>query len=124
VLRLAIKTASIDTVAGSLSGGNQQKIVLAKWLQTKPRILILDEPTRGVDVGAKRTIYELIVRLAAQGIGVLLISSEHEEIMELAHRAYLVSEGQIFGEIIPEQTTVEDVLFRLFHVTIGEEPAA
>ncbi|MGN7978908.1 sugar ABC transporter ATP-binding protein [Microbacterium sp. 22195] len=121
---LEIRPPDIELPVGWFSGGNQQKALLGKALAAGPKLIILDEPTRGVDVGAKRTIYELIVRLAAQGIGVLLISSEHEEIMELAHRAYLVSDGQTFGEIIPEQTTVEDVLFRLFHVTIGEEPAA
>lgn len=121
---LEIRPPDIELPVGWFSGGNQQKALLGKALAADPKLIILDEPTRGVDVGAKRTIYELIVRLAARGIGVLLISSEHEEIMELAHRAYLVSDGQTFGEIIPEQTTVEDVLFRLFHVTNGEESAA
>jgi ribose transport system ATP-binding protein len=72
VKRLAIKTASLDTIAGSLSGGNQQKIVLAKWLLTNPKILILDEPTRGVDVGAKFEIYKIIRQLAAQGTAIVL----------------------------------------------------
>lgn len=121
---LEIRPPDIELPVGWFSGGNQQKALLGKALAADPKLIILDEPTRGVDVGAKRTIYELIVRLAAQGIGVLLISSEHEEIMELAHRAYLVSNGQTFGEIVPEQTTVEDVLFRLFHVTTEEEAAA
>ena len=121
---LEIRPPDIDLPVGWFSGGNQQKALLGKALAARPRVIILDEPTRGVDVGAKRTIYELIARLAAEGVGVLLISSEHEEIMELAHRAYLVSDGQTFGEIVPEQTTVEDVLFQLFHVTTGEGTAA
>ncbi|PIO51114.1 hypothetical protein BV502_06365 [Leucobacter sp. OAMLP11] len=121
---LEIRPPDIDLPVGWFSGGNQQKALLGKALAARPRLIILDEPTRGVDVGAKRTIYELIARLATEGVGVLLISSEHEEIMELAHRAYLVSDGQTFGEIIPEQTTVEDVLFQLFHVNTGEGTAA
>ncbi len=121
---LEMRPLDIELPAGWFSGGNQQKALLGKALAAGPKMIILDEPTRGVDVGAKRTIYELIARLAAEGIGVLLISSEHEEIMELAHRAYLVSSGRTFGEIVPEQTTVEDVLFRLFHVAPGEETAA
>ena len=121
---LEMRPPDTDLPVGWFSGGNQQKALLGKALAARPRAIILDEPTRGVDVGAKRAIYELIARLAQDGIAVLLISSEHEEIMELAHRAFLVSAGRIFGEIVPEQTTVEDVLFRLFHVTPGEETAA
>ncbi len=119
-----IRPLDIELPVGWFSGGNQQKALLGKALAASPKMIILDEPTRGVDVGAKRAIYELIVRLATEGIGVLLISSEHEEVMELAHRAYLVSEGRTFAEIIPTETTVEDVLFQLFHVASGEEAAA
>ena len=121
---LSMRPLDIELPVSWFSGGNQQKALLAKALAAKPRLIILDEPTRGVDVGAKRTIYELIVRLAVEGIGVLLISSEHEEIMELAHRAYLVSEGRTFGEIIPGETSDESVLHRLFNVPPIEEPAA
>lgn len=121
---LEMRPLDIELPIGWFSGGNQQKALLGKALAARPKLIILDEPTRGVDVGAKRTIYELITRLAGEGIGVLLISSEHEEIMELAHRAYLVSEGRTFGQIIPQDTTVEDVLFQLFHVNNGEEAAA
>lgn len=121
---LEMRPLDIELPVGWFSGGNQQKALLAKALAAQPKLIILDEPTRGVDVGAKRTIYELITLLAEEGIGVLLISSEHEEIVELAHRAYLVSEGQTFDHIIPAETTVEDVLFRLFHVASKEEPAA
>lgn len=121
---LNMRPLDIELPVGWFSGGNQQKALLGKALAANPKVIILDEPTRGVDVGAKRTIYELIVRLAQEGIGVVLISSEHEEIMELAHRAYLVSEGRTFGEIVPEETSVEKVLFRLFNVTPSEESAA
>lgn len=121
---LEIRPPDIELPVSWFSGGNQQKSLLAKALATKPTMIILDEPTRGVDVGAKRTIYELIVRLAAEGIGILLISSEHEEIMELAHRAYLVSDGRTVGEVVPAETSVDDVLVQLFNVPTGEESAA
>lgn len=99
-----------------LSGGNQQKALLAKWLVGSPSFVILDEPTRGVDIGAKLAIYNIVVELALKGVGVLLISSEHEEVLSLAHRAYLVSRGRVIGEIDPPATTVETVLERLFSV--------
>ncbi|WP_309130762.1 sugar ABC transporter ATP-binding protein [Brevibacterium sp.] len=121
---LEIRPLDIERPVGQFSGGNQQKALLAKALAAKPDLVILDEPTRGVDVGAKRTIYDLISRLAADGYGVLLISSEHEEIMELAHRAYLVAGGRTIDHIEPSESTMENVLFRLFHVASGEEPAA
>jgi ABC-type sugar transport system ATPase subunit len=121
---LSMRPLDIELPVSWFSGGNQQKALLAKALAANPRLIVLDEPTRGVDVGAKRTIYELIARLADEGIGVLLISSEHEEIMELAHRAYLVSNGRTFEEIVPEETNVESVLHRLFNVTPREESAA
>lgn len=121
---LEMRPLNVELPAGWFSGGNQQKALLGKALSAHPKLIILDEPTRGVDVGAKRTIYELIADLAQQGIGVLLISSEHEEIMELAHRAYLISDGKTLQEIIPKETTVENVLYQLFNVTLGEEPAA
>ena len=122
--RLEIRPPRIELPVSGFSGGNQQKALLGKALLEKPKFVILDEPTRGVDIGAKRTIYELIVELASEGIGVLMISSEHEEIMELSHRAYLVSEGRTIGEIEPEKTTVENVLFQLFHVDAKEEKAS
>lgn len=121
---LEMRPPNVELPVSWFSGGNQQKALLAKALATQPRIIILDEPTRGVDVGAKRAIYELIARLADQGIAVLLISSEHEEIMELANRAYLISEGRTIGEIVPADTTIDEVLFQLFHVSSGEESAA
>lgn len=121
---LEMRPANIELPVSWFSGGNQQKALLGKALAANPNVIILDEPTRGVDVGAKRTIYELIASLAEQGIGILLISSEHEEIMELAHRAYLVSEGRTIGEVVPADVGVDEVLFQLFHVSSGEESAA
>jgi len=98
----------------TLSGGNQQKVLFGKWMAGEPRVVILDEPTRGVDIGAKRQIYDLVVRLAGSGAGILLISSELEEVMGLCHRVYLIRQGLIIEEVEPHATTVEDVLYRLF----------
>lgn len=91
--KLSIKTNSLETSSGSLSGGNQQKIVLAKWLLTRPRVLILDEPTRGVDVGAKFEIYKIIRQLAADGTAILLISSELPEVLGMSDRVVVMHEG-------------------------------
>jgi ABC-type sugar transport system ATPase subunit len=93
-----------------LSGGNQQKTLFAKWLFRRPRILIADEPTRGVDVGAKKAIYDLIAGLAADGIAVLLISSEHEELLGLAHRILVMHEGRVTGELDGATATEEQIL--------------
>ncbi len=110
VLRLAIKTASIDTVAGSLSGGNQQKIVLSKWLQTKPRILILDEPTRGVDVGAKFEIYRIIRELAANGAAILMVSSELPEVLGLSDRVAVMHSKHVAAIVDADGLTPETVM--------------
>ncbi|MGE7368443.1 sugar ABC transporter ATP-binding protein [Neorhizobium sp. NPDC001467] len=110
VSRLAIKTASLDTIAGSLSGGNQQKIVLAKWLLTKPKILILDEPTRGVDVGAKFEIYKIIRQLAAEGTAILLVSSELPEVIGMSDRIVVMSEGKVTAIADPDQMTPENIM--------------
>ena len=97
--RLRIRTPSLDQDVAKLSGGNQQKVVLARWLATKPRVLILDEPTRGIDVGAKAEIYQLIDELAQEGMGVLLISSELPEVLGLADRILVMQAGRITGEL-------------------------
>ncbi|WP_329378078.1 sugar ABC transporter ATP-binding protein [Streptomyces sp. NBC_01716] len=116
VRRLELRPARPELPVQSFSGGNQQKALIAKWLVGDPKLVILDEPTRGVDVGAKLAIYELIADLAVRGIGVLLISSEHEEVLGLAHRAHLVSRGEVLDEVDPRGLAVEDVLRRLFDV--------
>ena len=109
-------------VAG-LSGGNQQKIVLARWLAAKSRVLILDEPTRGVDVGAKAEIHALIGELASQGAGVLLISSELPEVLTLSQRLLVLRGGRIVGEV-PQAHATQDGLLRLM-AGLGEaDPAA
>jgi ABC-type sugar transport system ATPase subunit len=83
----------------NLSGGNQQRVLFAKWLLNAPRVLLADEPTRGVDVGAKRAIYELLVHLASEGMAIILVSSEIEEVLGLAHRVAVMRNGRIVGEL-------------------------
>jgi ABC-type sugar transport system ATPase subunit len=102
-----------------LSGGNQQKVLFAKWLFRRPRILIADEPTSGVDVGAKQAIYKLINSLAEQGMGVLLISSEIEEVLGLAHRVYVMRQGRVVAELEGNSLTEEAVMHAVF-ATTGE----
>ncbi len=96
--RLRIKTASQHTPLSGLSGGNQQKVVIAKWLGLNPRIVILDEPTKGIDVGAKQAVYQLIAEMVAQGLAVILVSSELPEVMHLAHRVIVMRHGRAVGE--------------------------
>ena len=97
--RLVVKPSSLRSKVATLSGGNQQKVLFARSLFLRPRILVVDKPTRGVDVGAKRSIYELIVALAEEGLGVVLISSELEEVIGLAHRVLVIREGRIVTEL-------------------------
>ncbi len=98
VAQFSIRTAGIEQIVGKLSGGNQQKIVLGKWLATRPRVLILDEPTRGIDVGAKAEIHRLMGELAAQGLAILMISSELPEVLGMSDRVLVVREGRIVAE--------------------------
>jgi ABC-type sugar transport system ATPase subunit len=107
--QLDIRARSSRSRVGTLTGGNQQKVLFARWLFRRPRVLIVDEPTRGVDIGAKLAIYELIRDLAAEGIGILLISSEHEEILGLAHRVLVMRAGRIVAEL-EEDGMSEDAL--------------
>jgi D-xylose transport system ATP-binding protein len=107
---LRIKAPSVFTIAGTLSGGNQQKVVLAKWLLTNPRVLFLDEPTRGIDVGAKQEIYAQINRLAEEGLAILLISSELPEVLGLSDRVIVLHEGRVTGEFTRAEATPEAVM--------------
>ena len=107
---LSIKTPTMDTLAGALSGGNQQKIVLAKWLMQSPDIIVFDEPTRGIDVGAKSEIYKLIADLAKQGKAIIFISSELPEILGMCDRILVMSEGKITGELDGSEATQEKIL--------------
>ncbi|MFV0363566.1 MAG: multiple monosaccharide ABC transporter ATP-binding protein [Suipraeoptans sp.] len=108
--KINIKANSIEQSAGSLSGGNQQKVVLAKWIQTQPDVLILDEPTRGIDVGAKYEIYCVINDLAKQGKAIIVISSEMPEIIGTCDRAYVINEGYIAGELDKSELTQESIM--------------
>jgi ribose transport system ATP-binding protein len=110
--RLRVRAASVDVVTAGLSGGNQQKLVLAKWLAAKCQILLLDEPTRGVDVGAKAEIHALIDDLASRGAGVVLISSELPELVNLCTRIIVLREGRIAGDL-PRGSATQDALMRL-----------
>jgi len=105
-----IRTGSLDIPASSLSGGNQQKLALAKVLQPAPRVVVLDEPTRGVDVGAKRDIYFLIQRLARQGKAVIVISSELPELIGTCDRIYALAEGRITGVLARGEATQESLM--------------
>jgi ABC-type sugar transport system ATPase subunit len=108
--KLAIQYASITQKVINLSGGNQQKVVLSKNLVIRPRLLIMNEPTRGIDVGAKKQIYELMVKLAAQGMCIIFISSELPEIMALSDRILVLYNGKVKGEFLPEKTTKDELL--------------
>lgn len=108
--KLRIKTPSVLQKAGNLSGGNQQKIVLSKWIFSEPDILILDEPTRGIDVGAKYEIYSIINELAAEGKGILMISSELPELLGMCDRIYVMNEGSITGEVMKEDASQETLM--------------
>jgi ABC-type sugar transport system ATPase subunit len=110
----ALKTAGYGAPVSSLSGGNQQKVLFARMLMCSPRVLIADEPTRGVDVGAKRAIYDLLVSLAGEGLGVLLISSEVEEILGLAHRVLVMRRGRVVEELRGERMSESEILAAAF----------
>jgi len=110
ISRLRIRTPSAEQIVGNLSGGNQQKVVLARWLATNPRLLVLDEPTRGVDVGAKAEIYGIIDELAQAGVAVLVVSSELPEVLGLSDRIYVMAHGRISGEVSRAEATEESIL--------------
>jgi ABC-type sugar transport system ATPase subunit len=121
---LAVTPNDIDGRVALYSGGNQQKVLLSKWMFARPRVVLLDEPSRGVDIGARRRIHDFIVELAKSGAAVLLVSSEIEEVLGMAHRAYLMSGGRIFGEVDARATTVEKVMFRLFEIDAAARESA
>jgi len=107
---LRVKANSVFTIAGTLSGGNQQKVVLAKWLLTNPRVLFLDEPTRGIDVGAKQEIYAQINKLAKSGLAIVLVSSELPEVLGMSDRILVLHEGKVTGEFARSDATPEKVM--------------
>lgn len=115
ISRLSIKVSGPDGIVGGLSGGNQQKVLLARWLEIKPRVLLLDEPTRGVDVGAKSEIYRIINDLAAQGVAVVVISSELPEVIGICDRVVVMREGVITGECTDEDINQERIMTLATH---------
>jgi ribose transport system ATP-binding protein len=110
IKRLTVKTESAETRVGELSGGNQQKVVIAKWIGIGPKVLILDEPTRGVDVGAKREIYQLMNELTNRGVAIIMVSSELPEVLGMSDRILVVHEGRIAGELPKETATQENIM--------------
>lgn len=120
VSQLAVKTPSIETRTGDLSGGNQQKVALARWLMTKPKVMILDEPTQGIDVGAKAEIYDLIGRMAAEGVAILMISSDMPELLAMSDRIAVMSKGRIAGTLTRDEATP----FRLLEMALGHDVTA
>jgi methyl-galactoside transport system ATP-binding protein len=107
---LKVKTPSQKTKLRSLSGGNQQKVIVGRWLLTKPDVLLLDEPTRGIDVGAKYEIYQLMIDLAKSGKAVLMVSSEMPELLGVCDRIIVMSNGRIAGEVDARRTSQEEIL--------------
>ena len=110
VKKFSIKITSKNQIVGDLSGGNQQKVVLSKWLACKPRVIILDEPTRGIDVGSKSEIYEIIDELAGKGCAVIIVSSELPEIINMCNRCYIMCEGRVTGEINENEFSQEAIM--------------
>lgn len=110
IRRLRVKTPSASQIVQYLSGGNQQKVVFGKWLAMRPRVLLLDEPTRGVDIGAKQEIYRLMEELAGEGVAILFASSEMEEVLGMSDRVLVMHEGRLMGELAREQLSEEAVM--------------
>ena len=108
--KIGVKTPSVNTLIKSLSGGNQQKVVISKWLLRNCDILIFDEPTRGIDVGAKSEIYKLMNQLAAQGKSIIMISSELPELLRMSDRIAVMCEGRLVGELTIESASQENIM--------------
>jgi len=108
--RLDLRAASLDTNVGNLSGGNQQKVVIAKWLATQPKVIILDEPTKGIDIGSKAAVHEFMAELAAQGLAVIMVSSEIPEVLGMSDRVIVMREGRIAAEVSGDDLTPETLV--------------
>lgn len=111
--QLSIKIAGIEYPISSLSGGNQQKCLLGRWLSIGPKIIIMDEPTRGIDVGAKSEIHNLLRKLAEEGVGVIIVSSELPEVIGVSDRVIVVHEGKLAGELTESTMITEENIMRL-----------
>lgn len=116
IRKLGVKTESAEKAVGSLSGGNQQKVVIGKWLAKNPKVLILDEPTRGVDIGAKKEIYDLMNQLALQGVAIIMISSELPEVLGMSDRILVMHEGRMTGEFPNDQPITQE---EIMHAATG-----
>ncbi|HMJ86641.1 MAG TPA: ATP-binding cassette domain-containing protein, partial [Vicinamibacterales bacterium] len=116
--QLQVRAQSMEVKAATLSGGNQQKVVLAKWLALGPNVLVIDEPTRGIDVGAKAEIYRLLRRLTHDGMSILMISSDMEEILQISDRVAVVHEGRLTG-IVARADCTEQLIMTL---AVGQQP--
>ena len=103
--RLGVKAQDINLAASTLSGGNQQKVVIAKWVGMKPKLLILDEPTRGIDIGAKKDIYDLMNELTARGVSIIMVSSELPEVIGMSDRILVIHEGKVAGIVEHKDAT-------------------
>ena len=114
VERLRIKTPRIGQTVGLLSGGNQQKAILGRWLELKPKILVLDEPTKGIDVGAKYEIYLLMKKIVEEGGSIILISSELPEVLNMSNRVITICNGRITGEFNPLQASADEIMAKAF----------
>ena len=119
VERLSVRCNDVDQIVSSLSGGNQQKVVIGKWLATEPRVLLLDEPTRGIDVGAKQEIYQLVFQLAAHGLGIIIVSSEMPELLLLSDRVLVMCEGRQTA-ILSRAEATQEAIMRLAAPGLGE----
>lgn len=108
--RLDLRAASLDTNVGNLSGGNQQKVVIAKWLATQPKVIILDEPTKGIDIGSKAAVHEFMAELAAQGLAVIMVSSEIPEVLGMSDRVIVMREGRIAAELSQDELSPETLV--------------
>ena len=110
VREMDMAVPSVDDPVSGLSGGTQQKVVIAKWLNTEPRVLLLDEPTRGIDIRAKEQVFAVVRDLSAKGIASLIVSSELEELMDICHRILVLKRGTTAGEILPGDSSLEHLL--------------
>ncbi|MCL4377873.1 MAG: D-xylose ABC transporter ATP-binding protein, partial [Actinobacteria bacterium] len=110
ISKLNIKTPGINTLANNLSGGNQQKVIVAKWLEKNSRIFLMSEPTRGIDVGSKAEIYQIAESLCQQGAAVLIVSGELPEILSVSDRVIVMKDGRIAGEFMTRQTSQEELM--------------
>jgi ABC-type sugar transport system ATPase subunit len=117
VQSMAIKTPGLHVAAQTLSGGNQQKVVVGNWLNTLPEVLLMDEPTRGIDIQAKEQIFSLVRDLATQGLAVVFISSEIEEVLDVADRILVMREGRIVAEVKPDEVDLERLLAMVMEET-------